>query len=252
MKEHETPRRSSLSASADARGILLRQLSQQRLFLGLPTEQLAALAGIAQPRAYTKGQQIFREGDVGSGFHVIRRGCVKIYKLSPEGKEQILHLFGPGESFGEASVFAGQGFPASAEAASASHTLYLPRSGFLTLIRKDPSLAMNMIALLSLRLREFTGLIEDLSLKEVPGRLAAYVLFLADRQGGDADVVLDMTKKQLSAFLGTIPETLSRILKRMAASGLIALKGSRIGILDLPGVEAIACGEKLPPRQFGR
>ena len=114
----------------------------------------------------------------------------------------------------------------------------------LPAIRKDPALALNMMAQLSLRLRQFAGLIEDLSLKEVPGRLAKYLLYLSDESGG-GEMALDVSKGQLASLLGTIPETLSRILAKMKRQGLIGLRGAQIRIIDRPGVEQIALEGKM-------
>jgi CRP/FNR family transcriptional regulator len=113
------------------------------------------------------------------------------------------------------------------------------------LIRKDPSLALNMLAILAQRLRKFTALIDDLSLKEVPVRLASYLLILSQQRGNSRDLALDVSKTQLASLLGTIPETLSRILARMARDGLIHSGGSRgIRILDRDGLEELADGSR--------
>ena len=162
---------------------VIGQLAGIPLFTGLSKAQYEALARIGVRRSFRKGERIFSEGDEGTGFYVVVTGRVKIFKVSAEGKEQILHLFGPGESFGEVSVFTGQGFPADAVAAAQTTLLFFPRTAFIALIRKDPALALNMLAQLSRRLRQFAGLIEDLSLKEVPERLAKYLLYLSGRDG---------------------------------------------------------------------
>jgi len=224
---------------------LIDHIAAVPLFEGLPKVQHEELARIAVNRSYKKGQIIFSEGDEGAGFYVITYGRVKIFKLSPEGKEQILHMMGPGEIFGEVPVFTGQGYPAFAEANSQSSLLFFPRSAFIELLKKDPSLSLNMLAVLSWRLRKFAALVEDLSLKEVPGRLAAYLLFLSKRASSEAEFGLDISKGQLASILGTIPETLSRILGKMNRQGLISSKGSRIRILDRTALEEIAEGRKL-------
>ena len=222
-----------------------RQLAGISLFAGLSKSQLETLARSAVPRAYQKDERIFSEGDEGTGFYVIMAGRVKISKVSSDGKEQILHLFGPGEPFGEVSVFTGQGFPADATTTVTSSLLFFPRVDFIAQIRNDPSLALNMLAQLSLRLRHFAGLIEDLSLKEVPGRLAKYLLFLSEN-AGDGAVELDVSKGQLAALLGTIPETLSRILTRLNRQGLIRSQGAKIYIRDRQALESVALeGKKL-------
>jgi CRP/FNR family transcriptional regulator len=222
------------------------QLARIALFSGLLQAQYDALSRIGMKRSYRKGERIFSEGDEGTGFYVVFAGRVKIFKISPEGKEQILHFCGPGDSFGEVSVFTGQGFPADAVATLPSTVLFFPRTAFVGLIRKDPALALNMMAQLSKRLRQFAGLIEDLSLKEVPGRLAKYLLYLSGRDG-KGTVNLDVSKGQLAALLGTIPETLSRILTKLNRQDLIRSRGAQIRILDRQGLEEIALeGKRLP------
>lgn len=225
---------------------VVKQLAGIPLFAGLSRAQYEALARIGVRRSCRKGERIFSEGDEGTGFYVVVAGRVKIFKVSADGKEQILHLFGPGESFGEVSVFTGQGFPADAVTAAQTTLLFFPRLAFSALIQKDPALALNMLAQLSRRLMQFAGLIEDLSLKEVPGRLAKYLLYLSDKDG-EGGVELDVSKGQLASLLGTIPETLSRILAKMNRRGLIRSRGAQIRIIDRQGLEEIALeGKKLP------
>jgi CRP-like cAMP-binding protein len=171
---------------------------------------------------------------------VVITGRVKIFKLSPEGKEQILHFFGPGEPFGEVPVFAGQHFPANAEALEESRVFFFSRKSFVDLVKRNPSLALNMLAVLSKRLLRFAALIDDLSLKEVPGRLAAYLLYLSDQNRGSKDLELTITKAQLASLLGTIPETLSRILGKLSSQGLIETDGRRIRILDEEALRDLA------------
>jgi CRP/FNR family transcriptional regulator len=210
------------------------------LFDGLPPDQLKALAKIVLRKDLQKGEIIFSEGDEAKGFYVVVKGTVKIFKLSVEGKEHILHIFESGEPFGEVPVFAGEHFPAHAEAIAESHLLFLPREAFVNLIQQVPSLALNMLATLSARLRQFTVKVEHLTLKEVPGRLAAYLLYLSDEADGQDSVDLSISKQQLASLLGTIPETLSRILARMAKDEFIQMDGRHITIKDRPGLEELA------------
>lgn len=214
------------------------------LFEDLPEEQHRDLATIALVKSFGRGQTIFSEGDPGTGFYVVISGRVKIYKLSADGKEQILHIFGGGEPFGEVPVFEGRRFPAHAVALDESRCLFFPRPAFIDLISRNPSLSLNMLAVLSRRLRRFTVLVDDLSLKEVPGRLAAHLLYLSDRNDGAADLELDVPKGQLAGMLGTIPETLSRILTKMVKQGMIESDGPRIRILDRDELTELAEGVK--------
>jgi CRP-like cAMP-binding protein len=229
-----------LFAEGDAVADREHAMREIPLFKGLPETQIAAIARIAKERTFRRGEAIFTEGAAADGFYVAVKGRVKIYKLSPDGKEQILHIIEQGEPFGEVAVFAGSAFPAHAEAMDNGEALFFPRSSFASLIEKDPSLSMNMLALLSRRLKQFAGLVENLSLREVPQRLAAFLLYLGKNQGGRGSVTLAVTKGQLASLLGTIPETLSRILQRLAAQGLIRVEGREIVILDKTGLEEVA------------
>ncbi|MCX5873495.1 MAG: Crp/Fnr family transcriptional regulator [Deltaproteobacteria bacterium] len=223
---------------------LIKSLELIPLFEGLPERQLSDLATIALEKSFKKGVSIFSEGDPGNGFYVVKEGRIKIYKISSEGKEQILHVFGSGEPFGEAPVFEGRRFPAHAEALMDTICIFFPRKSFTELISKNPSLAMNMLGVLSRRLRRFAALVEDLSLKEVPGRLAAYLLYLSETESNPTELSLDMAKGQLAGMLGTIPETLSRILGKLAKQGFIEAAGPKIKIMNRKGLEELADGSK--------
>ncbi len=217
-------------------------LSQIPLFEGLSDDQLQDLSSIAITKTYKRGAAIFSENDPGAGFYVVSDGKIKIFKISGEGKEQILHIFGPGEPFGEAPVFEGRRFPAHAMALEDSQALYFPRVAFVDLVKRNPSLALSMLAVLSRRLRRFAALVEDLSLKEVPTRLAAHLIYLSDNSPGEDELSLDISKNQLAGLLGTIPETLSRILTKMAKKGLIQIHGPKIKIIDKAGLDELAQG----------
>ena len=220
-----------------------QHLSQVDLFKGLTVEQLDAIARIVSDKEYKKGQLVFSEGDEGVGFYLVISGRVKVYKLSPEGKEQIMHIFGPGQPFAEVPVFEGSRYPANAEAMDYCRLFFFPKRGFVSLIQESPSLAMNMLASLSQRLKQFSNLIETLSLKEVPGRLASYLLYLSDKNGSIDEFKLDIAKSQLASLLGTIPETLSRIFAKMGSKNLVRTNGPQITILDRTGLENLAEGE---------
>ena len=221
------------------------EISKASLFNGLPAEQVEELAQICLDQTCGKGQELFTEGSNAKGFYLVVSGKFKIYKLSLEGKEQILHIFGSGEIFGEVPVFAGGSYPANAEAIEPGRVLFFPRMSFIDLIGREPAIALNMLGILSQRLRRFTHLIEDLSLKEVPGRLAAYLIYLGERSGSPQTLELDITKTLLASLLGTIPETLSRILAKMAQQGIVSVEGRTIRVLDREALESLAAGGKV-------
>ena len=210
------------------------------LFNGLPEDQIVAIKKIAVKKQINKGEIIVSEGDEGEGFFVIVEGRVKVFKVSTEGKEQILHIFGSGQPFGEVPVFTGQKFPANAQAIDKTRVLFFPRVSFVNLISANPSLALNMLAIMSIKLRQFAVQIENLSLKEMPARLASYLISLAGEQNKDEVVTLQISKGQLASILGTIPETLSRVFAKLSGQKLINVDGKKITLLDRRGLEDLA------------
>lgn len=215
-------------------------LSSISFFQGLQTAEIEEISGIVRVRNCSKGEILFLEGDPGNGFYVVVSGRVKIYKESPEGKEIIIHICGPMDHFGQVAVYGGRTFPASAQAISGSTLLFLPRDEFRGKIAGNPDLALSMLASLSLRIRHVTTQLENLALKEVPGRLAAYLLYLQEKQSDSKTVSLAISRGELASLLGTTPETLSRILARLEDEGFMSVKKRSITIHDNPGLEELA------------
>jgi CRP/FNR family transcriptional regulator, dissimilatory nitrate respiration regulator len=210
------------------------------MFRGLSRSQVLRLCQIVQPQTWQKDEPIFQQGSPATGFFIVKTGRVKVLKVSPMGKEQILNIFEPGDNFAEVAALDGQPFPASAAALERVELIFFPRQVFLELLRQDPDIAINVLISLSQHSRHLVSVIEDLSFKDVPQRLAAYLLNLSnvssqkssDRSQSIDLVTLDLTKTQLAAALGTIPATLSRAFYRLSSEGIIAVNGSLIEVLD--------------------
>ena len=207
----------------------------------LGDDEVRALLDACLTEHLPAGSQVFSPLEQADSFHVILQGRAKVYKLSPKGDEQILHLYGPGNTFGEAAMWAGINYPAHAEALKDTTLLVVRRSVLKQLITRDPEIAMAMMAGMSAKLREFNQLIEQLSLREVPARLANVLLELPAKPGTNT-VVLKQSKRQLAGQIGTIAETLSRALKKLSDSGLIEVNGPEITILDPDGLAELADG----------
>jgi CRP/FNR family transcriptional regulator, dissimilatory nitrate respiration regulator len=212
------------------------------IFSGLSDIYLDKLATIAIERRFSKNALIFREGDESDGFYIVLEGEVRVYRMSPAGKQKILHVFGPGQPIGEVAVFSGQRFPAYAQVNTDSRALYFSKTSFVALASADPTLLLNLLAVLSKRLRNFADQIESITLKEVPTRIAAYLLSLAFEQGRPDQIELHVSKSQLASILGTIPETLSRALARLSAGGVIAVDGRHISFLNRDKLTDLAEG----------
>lgn len=210
------------------------------IFRGLSPLQLRSLADIAQLHIFQKGEYIFHQGSAATGFFVVKTGRVKVFKLSAQGKEQILHFFGPGDHFAEVPALDGQDFPASAAAIEPSEVIFLPRTAFIELLHQYPDIAITMLISLSQHARNLSQSIEDLSFKKVPQRLATYLLNLSDRTNNPCVVELDLSKSQLAAALGTIPATLSRAFYRLSREGMIVIHGAQIELRDRDRLQKIS------------
>ncbi|MDP7286520.1 MAG: Crp/Fnr family transcriptional regulator [Phycisphaerae bacterium] len=214
-------------------------MRQAPLLSRLDDNEVRALLDVCLIDHLTAGAQVFSPNQLADSFYIILSGRAKVYKLSPKGDEQILHLYGPGNTFGQAAMWAGVNYPAHAEVLEEATLLVVKRAVLKQLIVTNPDIAMAMLAGMSDKLREFNRLIEQLSLKDVPARLAGALLEMPAKPGTDT-VVLKQTKRELAGQIGTIPETLSRALKKLSAAGLIEVNGPEIVILDADGLASLA------------
>lgn len=211
-------------------------LRKTPLFAALPDEDLRRVAALAAARRFGKKEAVFREGDRADGFFVVASGKVKVFKLSGEGKEQVLHVIEPGQTFAEAVIFEGGAYPAHAEALVDSLLLLIPKQSFIDLLERYPKVSIRMLGSLSRWLKRMTDLVESLSLRDVEARLVFYLSEemksrgILPRDGAVLD--LPVSKNVLAARLGTVPETFSRTLKKLQDERLIDVQGKRIRVLD--------------------
>ncbi|MFH1754955.1 MAG: Crp/Fnr family transcriptional regulator [Candidatus Latescibacterota bacterium] len=207
-------------------------------------EELEALQQIVSVRRVSKGAILFLQGDEATGFYLLLSGQVRIYQVSPEGKEYTLHRIRPGEMFAEAAIFKGRTFPANCMAVEDSQAAFFPKRAVIDLLTRSPQISLKMIGALSAFVRDFNRQIEDLSLKEVPARIASWLLRMSEKSGGSV-LTLDTTKSELATSLGTISETLSRNFKKLREIDVIRVEGNTITLLDIPRLQSIADGEKI-------
>ena len=219
-----------------------REIRSVPLFAGLDDEQVGRIRAIARAVEAARRDVLFREGEPVEGLFVLLSGRVKIYKLSPDGKEHILHVVRPGQTFAEAAVFMPGGYPAYAEALQKSRALLLPKTPFLDLLRDEPAISLQIIASLSRYLKQFADRIEDLSLKDVSARLARWFLATAREKGRDF-WDLEITKGELASQIGTVSETLSRTLRKFQDAGWLQVRGRFVKILDKPALEGVSQGQ---------
>jgi len=216
-------------------------LRQTPLFTGLSDAETAALAARVTRKRFDRGELLFNEGDRCQGLYLVANGKIRIFKLSPSGREQILAVEGPGSSFAELPVFDGGTYPASASALEDAEVLFISRKDFHGLCLQHPEVGLKVIAVVGARLRRLVGIIEELSFTTVRQRLIAVLLRLARTDGkrSKEGVVIEMPKshQDLAAELGTVRELISRNLGRLEAEGYLDVEGRKIIVKDLTGLE---------------
>ncbi len=204
-----------------------------RLFEGLAPADLNAIASITIGRPLDNGDYLFREGQPVQGFYLVQKGAISVHRVNASGKEQVIHIFRPGETFAEAALATGIGYPADARAVEPSQVLMVQKDGFLSLLKRQPELGLRMLASMSGHLRVLIGQLEDLTLKDVETRLANWLVKRCPDPGSSQPVVIELktTKRVLAAELGTVSETFSRTLAKFREQGLISVKGKTVTIL---------------------
>jgi CRP/FNR family transcriptional regulator len=213
-------------------------------FANLTDELLGALAAVAVERRYARGQVIFLEGDLCAGLFVVAQGEVKIFKLSPQGREQIFHRLGVGSTFNDVAALDGGPNPASAAATADSILLVIGRADLRRLAQQYPALAWALIESIASRARHLVEMVEDLALRPVKARLAKLLLAEAERASNQVEIDRSqmVTQAEMAARLGTVREVVGRALRELAEEGLIALDRHRVVILSREGLAAVAEG----------
>jgi CRP/FNR family transcriptional regulator len=212
------------------------------LFAGITEGETRALAGRMSAKRYGRGELLFSEGDACQGLFIVASGKVRIFKMSPSGREQILALEGAGSTIAELPVFDGGSYPASALAAEDAEILFISRKEFQAFCLEHPAMALKVIAVVGGRLRRLVGIIEELSFTTVRQRLIALLVRLAQEKGKAGKqgmrIELGASHQELAAELGTVRELVSRNLGRLQAEGLIEVEGREIVVKDLAGLKS--------------
>jgi CRP/FNR family transcriptional regulator len=205
-----------------------------RLFMGLAPADLEKIAGVAVLKPLEKGEYLFHEGGAVHGFYVVQRGAVNVHRVGPGGKEQVIRIFRPGESFAEAALATAAGYPADARALGPTQVLLVQKDGILDLLQRQPELALRMLGSISVHLRSLLQQLEDVTLKDVETRLANWLVKRCPDPQGQAPVKIELaiTKRVLAAEIGTVSETLSRTLAKFRQQKLLDVKGKTLLILS--------------------
>jgi CRP-like cAMP-binding protein len=212
-----------------------------QLFAGLGAGDLNAIAEITIVKSLDKGDYLFHEGAPAQGFYITQKGAINVHRVNAAGKEQVIHIFRAGESFAEAALATASGYPADARAVEASQVLLVEKAGFLTLLKRQPELALRMLGSMSVHLRTLIAQLEDLTLKDVETRLANWLVKRCPSPESAQPVTIELktTKRVLAAELGTVSETFSRTLAKFRQQKLITVKGKSLTILAPVKLQAL-------------
>lgn len=210
----------------------------------LSETQMETLAKSASEKQYRPGQLIIGEGHRIDAVYIVVEGTVKMSKSAHDGKEQTLYLLRPRELFGMCAAFSDCIFPANAITLKKSTLLAVPNKVLDDLSKKDPTILRNILSILSNRLKESMSLIESLSLMETPKRVASFLLFSNLKQACTTGAVakLEISQRELAKMLGTTPETISRVLRKLEREEIIHLEGKNIRIFNCEALKELATG----------
>ncbi|MGI5119711.1 Crp/Fnr family transcriptional regulator [Marinactinospora thermotolerans] len=212
-------------------------LSKAPLFEALDEDGAAALRASVSEVRLGRGQTLFSEGDEGDRLYVILSGKVKLTRTAVDGRENLLSVLGPGEMFGELSLFDPRPRTASAVAVTDTVLAGLGHDDLRPFISQQPEVAVHLLKALAARLRRTNDTMSDLVFTDVPGRVAKALLDLADRFGKEGDDGLhvhhDLTQEELAQLVGASRETVNKALAEFALRGWLRIEAKAVVLLDI-------------------
>lgn len=219
-------------------------LRETPVFRELSDEDRHLFARIGQTKLYPKGELIFAEGDRAEHLYTLARGKVKVFKVTPSGKELILAILGPGAPVGAVAVYQDVPFPASAIAFEDAVLIRIPARDYFDLLEKHPDLARSLLGAMTHRLMEFNHRFPELAGGSVESRFARLFLRFAEeigqRREGGVLVPLRLSRQELSDFTGTTIETCIRIMSRWGKDGLVETREDGFLVKDFRALETLA------------
>ena len=219
----------------------VERLRKVALFANLSETTLTRVVAAAAVMRYAPDEHILLEGDPCRAGYFIMEGAVRVYRVSQEGREQVLVRLGPGQAFNTVPVFEPDGRnPANAVALTEVTLCVLLKEDFLQLVRTHGDLAMVVLGDFAQRLSHLTNLVEGLALHSVQERLARFLLDAAPQKDGTSEEVREWTQQQIAVHLGTVRDMVGRELRALEEAGLIRLERGRIVLLSRDELERIA------------
>jgi CRP/FNR family transcriptional regulator, dissimilatory nitrate respiration regulator len=220
-------------------------LKDIHLFSELDVKDLRKISEFSSIKKYDKNELIFSEGDNYTGFYIVLKGKVKVYKLSGTGKESVIHIIQALEPFAEVPLFEGYPYyPVNAQTLEESVLFFIPGNEFIDFTYRNPDISLKIISGFAKKLHTLTRRIESLTLSDVPNRLAKYIIEEYSKSHkvilSKPFINLSISKSTLAGYLGTITETLSRTFKKLQDENIIEVKGKKIFIIDSKRLKELA------------
>ncbi len=210
------------------------------IFNHLEREQMEEIKQVVKSSSYKKGEILYREGDKSDFLYIVRKGKIRIYRLSESGKEQLLRILNPGDFTGELALFRESIHESYAEAMCDTDVCLISRDDLQELLIKYPSISLKILSEFSNRLVSSERQTARFATERVETRLAKFLLECIDNNSDSLEIELPMSKKDLASYLGTTPETLSRKLSDFEDEGYIKQKtGKRISILNVDALSLL-------------
>lgn len=207
------------------------------IFNHLEDEQMKEITRTIQAVRYNKGDYIYHAGDQSDSLYIVNQGRIRVYRLSDNGKEQVVRFLLPGDFTGELALFNETTYDAFAEAMTETKVCMIKRSDFQDLLMKYPTISLKVLAEFSSRLSQSEKQTARFATEKVDTRVALFLAECIEQGKEEKDILLPMSRKDLASYLGTTPETISRKFAELEAKGLITQKGNkRIRIIDLDGL----------------
>jgi CRP/FNR family transcriptional regulator len=213
-------------------------LSTVPYFANLDPALIETIAQHMKIQQYDTGQVIFLEGEQDVALYIVYSGWLKAVKMSPDGREQILHFIGPGEVFNAIGVFVEAANPATVIALEPTTVWVIQQNVMLKLLDDYPEVARVIIRRLAERVQQLIHMVEDLSLRTIEARLARYLIEQSTAE--QLQRPRWATQAEMANRLGTVPDVLNRALRSLAKDNLIRVERHQIQILDYQGLEAKA------------
>jgi len=219
----------------------LAVLRKHPIFCDLDPEALDQLCRYAKHSTLKRGATIFSKGEPGNSLFAVISGTVKISISSVDGRNAILNLIGPGDTFGEVAVLDGQARTADATANTNCEIFVIDRREFLPFVRSQPALAMKFIELLCTRLRWTSDQVEQVILQNLPGRLASALIRLTEKhKSAPGDRTIAITQQEISEMVGMTRESINKQLRVWATRNWVRLEHGAIVVLNSDALQALA------------